>query len=173
MLITVCLFIGCLTSQQHTSVSQGRICLDNGTCCHTRKAVADHTCSLTQSLNTDTGPTNFSTEPMTPSACQAATSAVTISMSLEGLDQAKLGAIACPPLLGQMVKHTATRVELMTERLRERGSLRTTFIDAMTETTFTSLAGLNNQAKKGVIAGPPLSGRTPNHFDTGVVLMTE
>ena len=29
----VCLFVGCLTSQQHASVSQGRICTDNFTCC--------------------------------------------------------------------------------------------------------------------------------------------
>ena len=30
-----CLFGGCLTSQQHASVSQGRICSDNLACCHT------------------------------------------------------------------------------------------------------------------------------------------
>ena len=30
------LFVGCLTSQQHASVSQGRICTDNFTCCHTK-----------------------------------------------------------------------------------------------------------------------------------------
>ena len=30
-----CWLIGCLTSQQHASVSQGRICSDNFTCCHT------------------------------------------------------------------------------------------------------------------------------------------
>ena len=29
------LFVGCLTSQQHASVSQGRICSDIFTCCHT------------------------------------------------------------------------------------------------------------------------------------------
>ena len=28
-----CLLVGCLTSQQHASVSQGRICSDNFTCC--------------------------------------------------------------------------------------------------------------------------------------------
>ena len=32
---------GCLTSQQHASVSQGRICSDNCTCCHTETEVAD------------------------------------------------------------------------------------------------------------------------------------
>ena len=30
-----CLLVGCLTSQQQASVSQGRICSDNFTCCHT------------------------------------------------------------------------------------------------------------------------------------------
>ena len=36
----VCLFVCCLTSQQHASVSQGRICSDNFTCCHTEIEVA-------------------------------------------------------------------------------------------------------------------------------------
>ena len=30
-----CMFVGCLTSQQHASESQGSICTDNFTCCHT------------------------------------------------------------------------------------------------------------------------------------------
>ena len=37
------LFVGCLTSQQHASASQGRICSDNFTCCHTEIEVADQT----------------------------------------------------------------------------------------------------------------------------------
>ena len=37
----VCLLVACLTSQQQASVSQGRICLDNFTCCHTEIEVAD------------------------------------------------------------------------------------------------------------------------------------
>ena len=37
----VCLFVGCLTSYQHASVSQGRICTDNFTCYHTEKEVAN------------------------------------------------------------------------------------------------------------------------------------
>ena len=45
----VCLFVGCLTSQQHASVSQGRICTDNFTCCHTEIEAADPTFHLTQS----------------------------------------------------------------------------------------------------------------------------
>ena len=43
------LFVGCLTSQQHASVSQGRICTDNFTCCHTEIEAADQTFHLTQS----------------------------------------------------------------------------------------------------------------------------
>ena len=60
------LLVGCLTSQQHVSVSQGRICSDNFTCCHTEVKVADQTFHLTQSQYTDTGPTNPSTDPITP-----------------------------------------------------------------------------------------------------------
>ena len=52
------LFVGCLTCQQHISVSQGRICSDNLTCCHTEIEVADETFHLTQSQYTDTGPTS-------------------------------------------------------------------------------------------------------------------
>ena len=50
------LFVGCLTSQQHASVSQGRICSDNVTCCHSEIEVADQTFYLTQSQYTDTRP---------------------------------------------------------------------------------------------------------------------
>ena len=35
--------VACLTSQQHASVSEGRICSDNCTCCHTEIEVADQT----------------------------------------------------------------------------------------------------------------------------------
>ena len=41
------LLVGCLMSQQHASVSQGRICSDNLTCCHTEIEVADQTFYLT------------------------------------------------------------------------------------------------------------------------------
>ena len=51
------LFVGCLMSQQHASVSQGRICSDKFTCCHTEIEVADQTFHLTQSQYTDTRPT--------------------------------------------------------------------------------------------------------------------
>ena len=66
----VCLLVGCLTSQQQASVSQGRICSDNFTCCHTEIEVADPTFYLTQSLYADTGPTSPSADPITPGAWQ-------------------------------------------------------------------------------------------------------
>ena len=65
-----CLLVGCLTSQQQASVSQGRICSDNFTCCHTEIEVADPTVYLTQSQYTDTGPTSPSADPITPGAWQ-------------------------------------------------------------------------------------------------------
>ena len=66
----VCLLVGCLTSQQQASVSQGRICSDDFTCCHTEIEVADQTFYLTQSQYTDTGPTSPSADPITPGAWQ-------------------------------------------------------------------------------------------------------
>ena len=65
-----CLLVGCLTSQQQASVSQGRICSDNFTCCHTEIEVADQTFYLTQSQYTDTGPTSPSADPIMPGAWQ-------------------------------------------------------------------------------------------------------
>ena len=62
--------LACLTSQQHASVSQGRICPDNLTNCHTEIEVADPTFHLTQSQYTDTGPTSPSADPITPGAWQ-------------------------------------------------------------------------------------------------------
>ena len=64
------LFVGCLTSQQQASVSQGRICTDNCMCCHTEIEVADQTFYLTQSQYTDTGLTSPSADPITPGAWQ-------------------------------------------------------------------------------------------------------
>ena len=66
----VCLLVGCLTSQQHASVSQGRICTDNFTCCHTEMEAADPTFHLTQSQYTDTRLTSPSADPITPGAWQ-------------------------------------------------------------------------------------------------------
>ena len=64
------LLVVCLTSHQHASVSQGRICSDNFTCCHTEIEVAYPTFHLTQSQYTDTGPTSPSVDPITPGAWQ-------------------------------------------------------------------------------------------------------
>ena len=64
----VCWLVGCFTSQQQASVSQGRICSDNFTCCHTEIEVADQTFYLTQSQYTDTGPISPSADPITPGA---------------------------------------------------------------------------------------------------------
>ena len=60
--------LACLTSQQQASVSQGRICSDNFTRCHTEIEVADSTFHLTQSQYADTGPTIPSADPVTPGA---------------------------------------------------------------------------------------------------------
>ena len=68
--VCCCLLVDCLTSQQHASVSQGRICTDNFTCCHTEIEVAYQTFHLTQSQYTDTGLTSPSTDPKTPGAWQ-------------------------------------------------------------------------------------------------------
>ena len=48
------LFVGCLTSRQHASVSQGRICSDNFTCCHTEVELVDPTLHLIQSQRDST-----------------------------------------------------------------------------------------------------------------------
>ena len=61
--VFVCLLVVCLTSQQHASVSQGRICTDNSTYCHTEIEVADPAFFLTQSQYTDTGPISGMTQP--------------------------------------------------------------------------------------------------------------
>ena len=60
------LFVCCLASQQHARVSQGRICTDNFSCCHTETEVADQTFYLTESQYTDTEPTSPSADPITP-----------------------------------------------------------------------------------------------------------
>ena len=66
----VCLFVGCLTAQQQASVSQGRICSDNFTCCHTEIEVADQTFYLIQSQYTDTRLTSPSADRITPGTWQ-------------------------------------------------------------------------------------------------------
>ena len=61
----VCLLVGCLTSQQHVSVSEGQISSDMCTCCHTEIEVADQTFCRLQYI--DTGPNSPSADPTTPS----------------------------------------------------------------------------------------------------------
>ena len=62
--------LACLTSQKRASVSQGRICSNNFTCCHTETEVADQTFYLNQSQYTDTGPTSPSADPIMQGAWQ-------------------------------------------------------------------------------------------------------
>ena len=62
--------VGCLTSQQHASVSQGCSCSDKFTCCHTEIEVADQTLYLTQSQYNDRGPISPSADPIKPGAWQ-------------------------------------------------------------------------------------------------------
>ena len=69
LLETSC-FCWLLISQQQASVSQGWICLDNFTCCHTEIEVADKNFHLTQSQYTDTRLTSSSTDPVMPGTWQ-------------------------------------------------------------------------------------------------------
>ena len=89
VLLLLLLFVGCLTSQQHARVSQGRICCccltsqrhasvsqgriysDNFTVRHTEIEAAGHTFCLTRSQHTDTGPTSPTTDPITSGAWSA------------------------------------------------------------------------------------------------------
>ena len=63
-------WLGAYRPSKHASVSQGRICSDKFTCCHTEIEVADPTFYLTQSQYIDTGPTSPSADPITPGAWQ-------------------------------------------------------------------------------------------------------
>ena len=65
----VCWLVGCLASQQHACVSQGRIYSDNCTCCHTEIEAADQTISPSHSI-LKTGPTSPNVDPITPGAWQ-------------------------------------------------------------------------------------------------------
>ena len=69
--IYLCLFVCWLLSiPEQASVSQGPICSDNFTCCHTEIEAADQTFYLTQSQFSDIGPTSPSADPIMPSAWQ-------------------------------------------------------------------------------------------------------
>ena len=89
----VCLLVACLTSQQQASVSQGQICTDNFTCCHTEIEAANQTFHLTQSQYTDTGPTSPSADPIRQAPGRVATG-VPIFKSLVWLDPEKIPALA-------------------------------------------------------------------------------
>ena len=79
------LFVGCLTSRQQARVSQGRICSDNCTCCHTETEAADQTFYLTQLQYTDIGPTSPSAEPLSPGAWQG--SQWSVNFEVTGMTQ--------------------------------------------------------------------------------------
>ena len=78
---SVCWLLACLTSQQHASVSQGRICGDNRTRCHTERDIADQNFYLTESQYTDTGPISPSADPLTPGAWQGSHWSVKIEVT--------------------------------------------------------------------------------------------
>ena len=79
------LFVACLMSQQHDSVSQGQICSDKFSCCHTETELAHQTIYLIQSHYTDTGSTSPSADPIMPGNWQDSHwSASFISMTLLG-----------------------------------------------------------------------------------------
>ena len=65
-----CMLPGYLTSQQHASVSQGRICLNFCTWRHTDTEVADQACDLIQSQYTGTEPTSPRTDSTPPGTWQ-------------------------------------------------------------------------------------------------------
>ena len=62
--------LACLTFKQHATVSQGRICSDNFTCCHTETEVAHQTFYFIQSQYTGNGPISPSADPTMPGAWQ-------------------------------------------------------------------------------------------------------
>ena len=64
LLLLVGCLLACLTSQQHSSVLQGRICSGNCTRCHTEAKVVDQTFYLTQSQYTDRGSTSPRADPV-------------------------------------------------------------------------------------------------------------
>ena len=64
------LLVGCLTSQLHAGLSQGRINSDKFTCCYIEIEVTGYTFYLTQTQYIDTRPTSSSADPITPGAWQ-------------------------------------------------------------------------------------------------------
>ena len=62
--------LACFTSHQHSNVSQGRICSDKCTCCHTEIENCSSDLLRHQSQYTDTAPTSPSPDPVRPDAWQ-------------------------------------------------------------------------------------------------------
>ena len=79
------LFVGCFTSKQHASVSQGPTYSDNCMCCYTGIEVTDQTCYLTQLQYTETRRTSPSADPIMPDTWQGS-HWVQIFMSMVWLD---------------------------------------------------------------------------------------
>ena len=65
-----CSFVACLTSQQQASVSHGRICSDNCTCCHTEASCRSNVLSHPVTQYTDTETTSPSADPITQGVWQ-------------------------------------------------------------------------------------------------------
>ena len=99
------LFVGCLTSQQHASIAQGRICSDKFTCCHTDIEVANQTFHFTQSQYTDTGSIIPSTDPITPGVWQGSHWSASFEVTCKTRPRKNLGASG-----GQSKTHHTARV---------------------------------------------------------------
>ena len=95
----VCWLVACLTSQRSASVSQGRVCSDKCTCCHTEIEGSDQTCYLTQSQYTDTGTTSPTLDLITSGAWQGSH----LSASSEVSGMAPPGTFTGVPVLKSVV----------------------------------------------------------------------
>ena len=80
----------------NVSVPQGRISLKNCKCWHTETAVAEQTCSLTQSQYNDTRQTSPSTDPIMPDAWQGSQQWTNFKKSQVWPDRRKQASIPLP-----------------------------------------------------------------------------
>ena len=144
--MTAYLFVCCLTSQQHASVSQERICSNNFTCCHTETEIADRTFHLTQSQYTDTGPTSPSADPITPGAWQG--SHWSANFEVTGMTRPRKNPGASGTRTRDLPLSRRTPYHLANEAVyRQGGSSTSTDSDVkwvMTAPVFTNWAVLNN-----------------------------
>ena len=86
------LLVSCLMSKQHASVSQGQICSENCTCCHTKRDNADQIRYRVQSQYTDSsGQTIPSTDSVTSGMSGRVATGVPIFKSLARLDVGPTG----------------------------------------------------------------------------------